>query len=106
MTQIDQEIEIAPAAEEPPEKLPLPTEPKTIFLGGWFALPLLATAYVVGEIVLPLVFAFTLKLLLQPVLRILERWHVPRVLAALLLIAGLFGTIVGLGAAISSPAAQ
>jgi predicted PurR-regulated permease PerM len=37
-------------------------------------------------------------------MRILERLHVPRMLAALLLILVLFGTIVGLGTAISGPA--
>jgi predicted PurR-regulated permease PerM len=51
-----------------------------------------------------LVFAIILNLLLQPALRILGRLHVPRILAAILLIAALFGTIVGLGAAISGPA--
>jgi predicted PurR-regulated permease PerM len=54
--------------------------------------------------VLPLVFAIILNFLLQPALRILERLHVPRMLAALLLILALFGTIVGLGTAISGPA--
>src|SRR5580693_10334806 len=82
MAQIDQGIEFASAAEEPPAEMPLPTDPKTIFLGGLFALALLATAYVAGEIVLPMVFAFTLKLLLQPFQRVLEGWHVPRALAA------------------------
>jgi predicted PurR-regulated permease PerM len=84
--------------------MPLPSDPKIIFLGGLFALALLATAYVASEIVLPLTFAITLKLLLQPVLRLIERLRVPRMLAALLLILALFGTIVGLGAAISGPA--
>ena len=37
-------------------------------------------------------------------LRVLERLHVPRILAALLLILALFGTIVGVGTAISGPA--
>src|SRR5579863_3137273 len=48
--------------------------------------------------------AIVLKLLLQPALRLLERWHIPRLPAALLLILALFGTIVGLGTAISGPA--
>ena len=39
---------------------------------------------------LPLVFAVVLNLLLQPALQILERLHVPRILAALLLILALF----------------
>ena len=53
---------------------------------------------------LPMVFAFTLKLLLQPLFRILERLRIPRALAALVLIFSLFGTIVSLGTAISGPA--
>src|SRR6266436_3097328 len=99
----DQETEVVPPAQEP-EEMPLPSDPKVIFLGGLFVLALLATAYVASEIVLPLVFAIILKLLLQPALRILERLHVPRMLAALLLSLALFGTIVGLGTAISGPA--
>ena len=85
--------------------MPLPSDPKVIFLGGLFVLALLAAAYVASEIVLPLVFGIVLKLLLQPAMRILERLHAPPILAALLLILALFGTIVGLGTAISGPAA-
>jgi predicted PurR-regulated permease PerM len=84
--------------------MPLPPDPKVIFLGGLFVLALLAAAYVASAIVLPLVFAIVLKLLLQPAMRILEQVHVPRILAALLLIVALFGTIVGVGTAISGPA--
>src|SRR5580692_1625933 len=98
MVHTDGETESVSPAEESAE-MPLPADPKTIFLGGLFALALLAAAYVSGEIVLPMVFAFTLKLLLQPFFRILEGLHVPRALAALMLILALFGTIVGLGAA-------
>jgi len=99
----NQEIEGVPPTEVP-EDLPLPSDPKVAFLGGLFVLAVLAAAYVVSEIVMPLVFAIVLKLLLQPALRVLERLHVPRILAALLLILALFGTIVGLGTAISGPA--
>ena len=98
-----QEVEVVPPAEEA-EEMPLPSDPKVIFLGGLFALALLAAVYVAAEIVLPLVLAVVLKLLLQPGMRLLERWHVPRILAALLLILAVFGTIVGLGAAIAGPA--
>ncbi len=99
----DHEIAVVSPAEEP-EELPLPSDPKVIFLGGLFIVALLAAAYLASEIVLPLAFAIILKLLLQPGMRLLERLHVPRILAALLLILTLFGTIVGLGAAISGPA--
>ncbi|MGZ5810992.1 MAG: AI-2E family transporter [Xanthobacteraceae bacterium] len=103
MASTDQESEVSPATEEP-EKMPLPSDPKTIFLGGLFIFALVAAAYVVSEIVLPLVFAIILKLLLQPALRVLERLRLPRLLSALLLIFALFGTIIGLVTAISSPA--
>jgi predicted PurR-regulated permease PerM len=103
MSPTDHETEVVPPAEEP-EDMPLPSDPKVIFLGGLFILALLAAAYVASDIVLPLVFAIVLKLLLQPASRMLERLHLPRILAALLLILALFGTIVGLGTAISGPA--
>ena len=77
MAPTDQEIEIVPPAE--PVEMPLPSDPKVIFLGGLFVLALLATAYVASEIVLPLIFAIILNLLLQPALHILERLHVPRI---------------------------
>ena len=109
---IDAVLNMAPAEEKPEsvlpaevlEELPLPSDRKVTFLGGLFVLALLAAAYVASEIVLPLVFAITLKLILQPALRVLVRLHIPRTIAALLLILAVFGTIVGLGTAISSPA--
>jgi predicted PurR-regulated permease PerM len=104
MAPTDQETEIVPPAEEP-EEMPLPSDPTVIFLGGLFVLALLTMAYVASEIVLPLVFAIILNLLLQPALRLLERLRIPRIVAALLLILALFGTVVGLGTAISGPAA-
>jgi predicted PurR-regulated permease PerM len=52
--------------------MPLPSDPKTIFLGGLFILALLATAYVASEIILPLAFAIMLNFLLQPAVRILQ----------------------------------
>ena len=103
MAPTDQKTEVVSPAEVP-EDLPLPSDPKVIFLGGLFVLALLAAAYIAREIILPFVFAIVLKLLLQPAFRILERLHVPRIIAALLLILALFGTVVGLGTAISSPA--
>jgi predicted PurR-regulated permease PerM len=89
-------------AEEP--KMPLPGDSNAIFLGGLFVLAALGAAYLVGEIVLPFVLAFILKLLLQPAVRALEQLHVPRTIASLLLILLVFGTIVGLTVAISGPA--
>ena len=103
MAHKQQKMEVAPPAEEP-EEMPLPSDPKVIFLGGLFALALLAALYVAAEIVLPLVIAVVISLLLQPAMRFFAQWHVPRMLAALLLILAVFGTIVGLGAAVAGPA--
>src|SRR5664280_1125964 len=93
MAPADQKTEVVLPAEVL-EEMPLPSDRKVTFLGGLFVLALLAAAYVASEIVLPLVFAITLKLLLQPALRAVERLHVPRTIAALFLILTLFGTIV------------
>ncbi len=95
--------EVALPPEEAEERQAAP-DLKTVFLGGLFALAMLAAASVAADILLPLVLAMILKLLLQPAMRWLEKLHIPRVVAALLLIVGLFGLIVGLGAAISGPA--
>ena len=50
MAPIDQKTEVVPPAEEP-EELPLPSDPKVIFLGGLFVLALLAAAYIASEII-------------------------------------------------------
>ncbi len=103
MTEFDRAPETIPEAESPSE-MPLPSEPQVIFLGGLFALAVLTAAYAAREIVLPLAFAITLNLLLQPVMRLLERARLPRTVAALLIILALLTGIVGLGAAIAGPA--
>ena len=85
-------------------EMPLPS-PQTFFLGGLFALAVLATLYVASSIILPVVLAFVLQLLLQPAVRLLERVHVPRAVGALLAILLVIGALVGLVAALSVPAA-
>lgn len=71
-------------------------------------LAILAVFYalsVSAEIIVPLLLAAVLKLLLQPVMRLLcDRLHLPRTLAALLLIGALFGIVAGIGMAIAVPA--
>jgi predicted PurR-regulated permease PerM len=91
---------------EPPEQpeMPIPSDPRTIFLGGLFFLAVLAALYAARQIALPIALAFTLKLLLQPGVRALERFWVPRPVGALCAIVLVFGLIFGLGAAISGPA--
>jgi predicted PurR-regulated permease PerM len=70
------------------------------------ALAVLYTLYFAAGIILPFVLALVLGLLLSPVARFLcDRLHLPRMLAAALLIAGLFSAIGGIAYAISVPAA-
>jgi predicted PurR-regulated permease PerM len=93
--------EVAPADQD---DLPEPYDIKAVFLGGLFLLAMLAACYVAAEIVLPIVLAFVLSLVLQPAMRMLERIHLPRGIAAMLMILVVFGTLGGLGAALSVPA--
>ena len=97
------------AASEPIEEraeMPLPEDPKLVFLGGLFVMGLLACAYLARSVVLPIVLAFLLKLLLQPVMRLFERIRVPRVFASLVVIMLLLALLGGLGELLSSPAAS
>ena len=94
---------VTEAADE--TEMPLPSDPQTFFLGGLFALGVLAALYVASSIILPIVLAFVLKLLLQPAVRLLERMHLPRAVGALLAILLVIGSLVGLVAALSVPAA-
>jgi predicted PurR-regulated permease PerM len=93
-----------PVAEQ---AMPLSSDLRSVFQGGLFVLALLAALYAAQEIILPVVLAFMLNLLLEPVLRMLERrLRVPRMLGALLLIGLVFCTIVGFGTAMSGPASS
>jgi predicted PurR-regulated permease PerM len=94
------------AAGADEDDLPIPSDINTVFLGGLFLLGILAACYVAAEIVLPIVLAFVLSLVLHPAMRALERVHLPRGIAAMLIILVLFGTLGGLGAALSGPAAS
>ncbi|SEB96265.1 Predicted PurR-regulated permease PerM [Beijerinckia sp. 28-YEA-48] len=84
----------------------LPSDPVVVLLSILVFLAVLCVAYFAASIVLPIVLAFVLKLLFQPGMRFLERFNIPRGLAALLLILLVFGAIVGLGAAVSGPAGE
>ena len=88
------------------EEMPLPTDPRTIFLGGLFFLALLTALYVAAEIVLPLVLAIVLKLLLQPMVRASDRLGLPRALGALAAICVVLAAIAGLVSALTGPAAD
>jgi len=65
---------------------------------------LLTVSYFASDIILPIVLAFMLNLLFQPGMRLFEKLHMPRMLAAFILLFSSFSVIVGFGAALSSPA--
>lgn len=100
------EVLSATELDAPSNEMPLPQDPRVVFQGGLFVLALLASAYFAKEVLLPIILAFILKLLLQPVMRWLARLRLPRVFASLLVIAALFAVIVGLGELLSTPAAH
>jgi len=52
-------------AENADEAMPLPADPRIIFLGGIFFVLLLTALYLAAEIIWPLVLAFVLSLLLS-----------------------------------------
>jgi predicted PurR-regulated permease PerM len=85
--------------------MPSPQAARTIFL-GILCLAVLACLYVAPDIVVPVVLALVLKLLLQPLVGLLERLHVPRPAGALVALAVLLSVFLGLGMLLSSPAAQ
>jgi predicted PurR-regulated permease PerM len=88
------------------DDMPLTREPRTIFQGILCLIAVLVCLYVAQEIVLPVVLAIVLKLLLQPLVRVLERLRVAKPVGALVSVLILLGIFVGLGALLSTPAAQ
>jgi predicted PurR-regulated permease PerM len=95
---------VTEAADE--TEMPLPSDPQTFFLGGLFALGVLAALYVASSIILPVVLAFVLYLLLQPAVRLLGHLHLPRAVGALLSILLVIAALLGFVAALSVPAAN
>jgi predicted PurR-regulated permease PerM len=100
----DIEAEARPQTDE--DLVPSAPDVANVFLGGLFALALLAACYVAAAVVLPVVVAFVLMLVLQPAMRLLQRFNVPRGIAALLLILLFFGASTGIGALLGGPAAN
>jgi predicted PurR-regulated permease PerM len=92
--------------ELPEESRPFSSDPKLAVQSCLLVIALLAVAYFAADIILPIVLAIVLKLLLQPGMRLLERLRFPRSIAALTLIVAMFAVIVGIGAAMSGPAAS
>ncbi|MGN8117921.1 AI-2E family transporter [Labrys sp. 22185] len=97
---------VQPGAPVELDEGPSSVSPQTAIQACLLLLASLTIAYVAADIILPLVLAFVLKLLFQPVMRQLERFRLPRSIAALLMIFVFFGLFVGLGAAVAGPATE
>lgn len=96
-----------PDLVEPRDReMPLPRNWNTVFLGILATIAILACLYVARDIVLPVVLALVLKLLFQPLVKLLERIRIPKVAGALFCLVLLLGVFVGLGALLSSPASR
>jgi predicted PurR-regulated permease PerM len=85
---------------------PLPTDPKTIYLAGLFGLASLVACYYAQAVIVPLVMAVVLKMMLQPLVRLLGRLRLPRAVGALAAMAVLAAVLVILGILLSTPAAS
>jgi predicted PurR-regulated permease PerM len=105
--------EPATGQSEPSFETPLPVEPAAAVLPAnplvllqtaQFMILLVGALYLTRTIVLPIVLAILLKLLLQSGVRRLERIHIPRAIAALVMITILFVSLVTMGTALSGPA--
>jgi predicted PurR-regulated permease PerM len=88
------------------QEMPLPRNWNTVFLGILTMIAVLTCLYLARNIVLPVVLALVLKLLFQPLVKLLERVHIPKIGGALISLLLLLGVFVGLGALLSSPAAR
>lgn len=92
-----------PPADAAPAPPPYP-ELKTVFLGGIFLLLFLTLIHAASDLVIPVVLAFILKLVFQPVQRFLEARRIPRLIAALMVVSLLIGGTAALATALSDPA--
>ena len=92
-------------SEDRPE-IPSARDARTIFQGILCGIAVLACLYVAQDIVLPVVLALVLKILLQPLVNLLGRLHVPKPAGALIALAVLLSVFVGLSMLLSSPAAR
>jgi predicted PurR-regulated permease PerM len=87
-------------------EMPLPHDAQTTFQGILCSIAVLACLYIAQDILLPVVLALVLKLLLQPLVNLLERLRAPKAAGALVALAVLLSIFVGLGMLLSSPAAR
>jgi predicted PurR-regulated permease PerM len=87
-------------------ELSLPRDPRSLLLTGIFVLLVFYTLYFASEIFLPVCFAVLLKLLLQPLMRVLCKLRLPKPIAALTLIIALCSGLSGLAYVLAGPSVE
>jgi len=99
-------LSITQEAQERQAEMPLPQNFLSLMVMGILILLIFLALYFTGDLVLPIIFAITLYLVLQPIMRGSAKLRIPKLLAALLIILVFFGGIGALGFALSGPAAE
>jgi predicted PurR-regulated permease PerM len=87
-------------------EIQLPQDYRSFMLTGIFVLMTFYTMYVAREIMLPVFLALVLKLLLQPVMRVLSKLRVPTVIASLLVMTAFIAGIAGITVIVAPSAAR
>ncbi|HEY8494831.1 MAG TPA: AI-2E family transporter [Myxococcota bacterium] len=93
-----------PPAEPPPADRP--TRVASVALTGLFLLAVVYTLYFASNVLLPIVIAVLASLVLEPLVKLLERVRVPSAIGALVLVLALLGGVAWGTLALARPAAE
>ena len=93
----------AEAGDLPPIEIP---ETRTVFLGGILVILSFIALHLGAAFFIPLFFAIILKFVLQPAMRVAEKFNLPRKLAAGLIVLTLLAGVGGIGSVLATPASQ
>jgi predicted PurR-regulated permease PerM len=87
--------ETNPKGSDAPPTLALPQDLKTLLLLGIFGLLFFYALYLLGELIVPIIFAFMLSLALRPTMDFLTRLHIPKFVAGLAIVLIGAGCLLG-----------
>ncbi len=98
-----QTTETNPKGTDARPALALPQDLKTLLLLGIFGLLFLYALYLLGELIVPIIFAFMLSLALRPTMDFLTRLHIPKFVAALAIVLMGAGCLLGAAYLLAGP---
>ena len=98
-----QTAETDPKGTDARPALALPQDLKTLLLLGIFGLLFLYALYLLGELIVPIVFAFMLSLALRPTMDFLTRLHIPKFVAGLAIVLMGAGCLLGAAYILAGP---